>query len=1219
LKENNTNIKFGFLNSKSEVNVLLQKIDWGTHSLKDPDTWPVNFRTLLSFTLSSKTPQLLIWGKRHFQFFNDAFYAQVIGFNPQSLGNESNDYPLEIWPKIEQYVDDIFTTHEAFLIEDVHLPVYKNGALHSAGCTVNFVPIFNEDGTVDGVLATFNDIKLLSDIITSAQATQHDVKVLSTIVANSPFPIGIYAGEDLVIDFANKALLEIWGKDKAVIGKKYIDVFPTLSSNEVLLELSNVYKTGIPFEANNRNVHINKNGNVFEYYLNYSFIPLFDSSGTIYAIMSTATDVTALNIAKKKVEYNQSRFYSLVAEAPVATCLFTGRDMKIEIANEKMINLWGKDSSVLGKSLSEAVPELVGQPFLDILDEVFTTGIAYEDRDARADLVVNGLLTTYYFDFAYKPLRDSSGKIYGVMDMAVDVTDKVKARKKLEESERSFKSLIQEAPVATCFFLGREMKIEIVNDRMIKLWGKDASIIGKSLVEAVPELVGQQFLEILDNVYNTGTSYENFDTEAELIVDGVKGTYYFDFTYKPVFNDKGEVYGIINMVVDVTNKVIANQRIQENQRQLLDSFEQSPVGIALLSRDNLEFIIANTFYGRLVGRNSKEIIGKSLLNAVPELKGQGFDDLLHEVVATGVAYTAKEVSVELHKDGQPEIIYVDLAYQPMRERDGSISAILVVATDVTQQVTSRRKVEASEAKLKSVIATAPAGMGLFVGRDLIVEMPNQTFIDIVGKGWDIVGKPLREAMPELLTEGQPFLKILDDVFTTGKMFHSQGSQVKIVQNGVMTYNYYNITYTPLLDENGEVYAILDIAIDVTETILARQKAEEAMTSLRGAIELAELAAWTYNIKDNTYTYSPRFLEWLGISNDLQLADDVYKHLPEEYRAEVKSNIFASTQPGSDGLYAAEHPIINKLNGEQRIINAQAQVFYNAVGEPEFLTGTARDVTKERELQQLLESQVKERTEKLQYANAELEEANNNLQKSNSELGQFAYIASHDLQEPIRKISIFIKMLEEKLANVADEKSKYYIERIEQSAERMTSLIKDILGYSQLSKENEVLEMVDLNTVAKNIITDFELIIEQKNATINYNNLPLIKAVPLQMTQLFANLISNSLKYSKQDVAPIINIESSILTSDDIIYYRLPHPPNLYFKIIFSDNGIGFNQDYAQQIFSIFQRLHTKSEFMGTGIGLAMCKKIAQNHNGEIYAFSKEGNGAEFVVVIPLEK
>jgi len=1198
--------------------VLLQKIDWDVHPLKNPHNWPANFRTLISFTLSSKTPQLLIWGQQQLQFFNDAYYNNISGFNPQSLGNTTIDYPVETWTKIQNYTQDIYTTGEALLVDDIHLPVYKNGALQIAGCSLSLVPVFNQNGSVDGVSITFNNIKLLSDIITSAQATQHDVKVLSTIIAHSPFPIAIFAGEDMVIDFANKALLDIWGKDKSIIGHKYQDVSPSATIQDVLSELKKVYATGIPYETHNRNIQITKNGTLWEYYLNYSFIPLFDVTGNIYAIMNTATDVTALNIAKKKAEYSEARFHSLIAEAPVSTCLFTGRDMKVEIANEKMLGVWGKDKSVLGKPLRVGVPELIGQPFLDILDRVYTTGFTYEDQDARADLIVDGVLTTFYFDFTYKPLRDNNGVIYGVMDMAVDVTEKVKARKKLEESETSFKSLIQEAPVATCLFLGREMKVEIVNERMIKLWGKDASIIGKPLVEAVPELAGQQFLDLLDNVYTTGVAYENIDTRAELIVDGVKGVYYFDFTYKPIFNDEGEVYGIINMVVDVTNKVVANQRIQENQRQLLDSFEQSPVGIAMIDKKDLTFTMANAFYGYLVGRKPHELIDKPLLDALPELKGQGFDDLLYNVITTGNPFIAKEVAVELLRNGELETIYVDFAYQPRRERDATITGILVVVTDVTQQVISRKKVEASEAKLRSLIATAPAGMGLFVGRDLIVEMPNQTFIDIVGKGWDIVGKPLREAMPELLTEGQPFLKILDDVYTTGVMFHSYGSQVKIVQDGVMTYNYYNITYTPLLDENGEVYAILDIAIDVTDTIIARQKAEEAMTSLRGAIELAELAAWTFNIKEGTFTFSPRFLEWLGIDNNVE-SDIALNTIPEEYRDEIKNAIDKATQPGGNGLYNAEHPVVNAITGEKMIVNSQAQVFYDATGEPEFLTGTSRDVTQERELQLQLESQVKERTEKLQHANAELAEANNNLQKSNSELGQFAYIASHDLQEPIRKISIFIKMLEEKLAAVADEKSKYYIERIEKSAERMTSLIKDILGYSQLSKDNEVFETVDLNTIAKNTVTDFELIIEQKNATVNYSSLPAIKAVPLQMTQLFANLISNSLKYSRQDVPPVININASILTKEDIMYYSLPHPPDLYIKIIFKDNGIGFNQNYAQQIFSIFQRLHTKSEFMGTGIGLAMCKKIAQNHKGEIYAFSEEGKGAEFVVVLPLEK
>ena len=171
-----------------------------------------------------------------------------------------------------------------------------------------------------------------------------------------------------------------------------------------------------------------------------------------------------------------------------------------------------------------------------------------------------------------------------------------------------------------------------------------------------------------------------------------------------------------------------------------------------------------------------------------------------------------------------------------------------MAVDVTDRVVAMKELEESETKLRGIISSAPAGIGLFVGRDLIIENPNQTFIDIVGKGPGIVGMPLREAMPELVTEGQPFLKILDDVFTTGVMFQSVASQVKIVQNGVMTYNYYNISYTPVFNDKGEVYAVLDIAIDVTDQVKAQQKLEIAESSLREAIELAELGTWSLDAK-----------------------------------------------------------------------------------------------------------------------------------------------------------------------------------------------------------------------------------------------------------------------------------------------------------------------------------------------------------------------------------
>jgi len=256
----------------------------------------------------------------------------------------------------------------------------------------------------------------------------------------------------------------------------------------------------------------------------------------------------------------------------------------------------------------------------------------------------------------------------------------------------------------------------------------------------------------------------------------------------------------------------------------------------------------------------------------------------------------------------------------------------------------------------------------------------------------------------------------------------------------------------------------------------------------------------------------------------------------------------------------------------------------------------------------IEEVVKERT-------AELELANNSLVKSNAELAQFAYITSHDLQEPVRKISIFTKMLEGGLGDL-DDRSQNYITKIKSSAERMGNLIKDVLVYSQISKGNVLFERVDLKTIADEILTDYELIIEQTGAAITFTGLPVVQAIPLQMSQLFSNLVSNSLKYIAPGTKPVITVTAAPLAKEDLAVY-----PNLnsnleYSKIEFRDNGIGFEAEYAEKIFNIFQRLHNKSEYTGTGIGLAMCKKILENHHGHIEAAPVEGGGALFTVILP---
>lgn len=241
-----------------------------------------------------------------------------------------------------------------------------------------------------------------------------------------------------------------------------------------------------------------------------------------------------------------------------------------------------------------------------------------------------------------------------------------------------------------------------------------------------------------------------------------------------------------------------------------------------------------------------------------------------------------------------------------------------------------------------------------------------------------------------------------------------------------------------------------------------------------------------------------------------------------------------------------------------------------------------------------------------------------LQHSNTDLEQYAYVASHDLQEPLRKIRTFGSLLQDTYANRFDEKGRSYLEKIISSSERMSRLITDILNFSSLRPE-ESFPKTNLTFILDNVLQDLELAIFQKQAVINYGNLPALQASALQMSQLFHNLIINALKFSKDGIKPVIEIHSRMLTPSEIG----AHSGNTaipYCEITVADNGVGFNQKYAEQVFGLFKRLGNKEDSLpGSGIGLALCRKIVANHNGEIFVKSNEGEGTVFHIILPLKQ
>ncbi|GAB3883300.1 ATP-binding protein [Spirosoma agri] len=660
-----------------------------------------------------------------------------------------------------------------------------------------------------------------------------------------------------------------------------------------------------------------------------------------------------------------------------------------------------------------------------------------------------------------------------------------------------------------------------------------------------------------------------------------------------------------------------SEQTADKQQGLYNFFMQAPAAFCILRGPEHVFELANPIYQTLIG--GRNPLKQPIRQALPELAGQGFYELLDNVYATQQPFVGRSVPITfLDADSKPRLVYLDFIYQPSVDRQGKTDGILVFAYDVTEQVVTSQAIEASEAKLRSVIATAPAAMGLFLGRDLVIDLPNQAFIDIVGKGPDIVGKPLREVMPELAS--QPFLQILDDVYTSGKMFQSYDTQVDIVQHGVMTHNFYNITYTPLLDEAGQVYGILDIAIDVTSEVKARQQVMEAEASLRGAIELAELGTWTIDLPPVSLDYSPRLRDWLGIGQqEVITVDRAYRSILEADRERVKAAMLSAIAPHSHGTYDIEYSTDAQDAGQQRILHAQGQAYFTDDGIAYKVSGTVQDVTLQRNTQLALEQQVQQRTEELEAANARLEDVNRNLTRSNQNLEQFAYVASHDLQEPLRKIQSFGDLLKTRYVGTTNDEL-IYLDRMQSAASRMSLLIKDLLAFSRISTRHAIQDTVALGSTVERAMENLSVAIEESQASINIGVLPTVQGDGSQLEQLFQNLLANAIKFSRRDKTgrtPQIQVVGYLLLASELPPSVIPtRQAEFYHQLEVIDNGIGFDDKYTDRIFQVFQRLHGKNEFAGTGIGLAICQKVVDNHGGAITASSKPGQGATFTIYLP---
>jgi two-component system CheB/CheR fusion protein len=304
--------------------------------------------------------------------------------------------------------------------------------------------------------------------------------------------------------------------------------------------------------------------------------------------------------------------------------------------------------------------------------------------------------------------------------------------------------------------------------------------------------------------------------------------------------------------------------------------------------------------------------------------------------------------------------------------------------------------------------------------------------------------------------------------------------------------------------------------------------------------------------------------------------------------------------------------LHRHDGEYRWILAKAKPNFTPEGQFTGYIGTCVDIHEQRMHKQELEKHVEQRTHALLEVNLELE-------RSNSELEQFAYVASHDLQEPLRKILTFVNRMQKGHESEFSADTKKYFIKINEASNRMTRLIDDLLNFSRISRLGKRYVKTDLNGILQNILADLDLLIADKKAIVTIDKLPVIPAIPLQMTQLFYNLLTNALKFSVPERKPEIQVACRPMLKEEKARQLLGNPSDSYYEITVRDNGIGFKQEYAEQIFTIFQRLHDRTQYSGTGMGLSLCRKIVSNHNGKIYAEGVENQGAVLHVILPAKQ
>ena len=862
----------------------------------------------------------------------------------------------------------------------------------------------------------------------------------------------------------------------------------------------------------------------------------------------------------------------------------------------------------IGKRGADVWPEIwdfIGP----MIQQVIDTGKPTFYEDQLVPIYRNGRLEDVYWTFSYGPAYGDDGRIAGVLVTCTETTKQVLAQQQLTTSREQLRRLIADAPVAMALFSGPQFVITLANERVLAFWGRNREqVLNKPLFDALPEASGQGFEELLMQVYTTGERLVANELPVTLERNGRLEQTYINFTYDPFREADDTITGIIVVCVEMTEQVLARRKVGESEAR----FQAAIAAVQGV-------LWTNNAIGQMEGLQP----GWALLTGqtYDEYQGYGWAGVVHPddaqptVEAWEAAVRERRTFVFEHRvrreNGQWGLFSVRAI--PLLNVDATIREWVGVHTDVTAQREAVQALEASEQFSRNLFHSSPVANLVLTGDEMTIRTINAGMLAMLGRNADIIGKPFMVAMPELIAT--PLMGRLRQVLTTGEAYVQPEERIELVRYGEPHTGYYNYVYTPLEDADGTRSGVVVTAIEITQQVLARQRVEAAQADLYQtnqrlnlALDAGQLGSYELELETGLMICTPQCKANYGQPADAVFNfPDLLNVMAIEDRERVQQAVAHAVD--TQTTYHAEYRV-RWPDGSLHWVKASGQPIYQLDGQPVKVVGVTQDITAQRMAREELERQVQQRT-------AQLHDSIQDLKRSNDNLEKFAYVASHDLQEPLRKIQSFGDLLKNQYgAQLGD--GVEHLERMQTAASRMSTLIRDLLTYSRISTQQNTIASVSLTNIANTAVADLDLMIAETGAVVTVDPLPTIEGDPLQLGQLFQNLLSNALKFRRVEVVPVIYISSQLVSHADLSPLLKPvRPAPVYYRIDMADNGIGFDEKYLDRIFQVFQRLSGRSQYAGTGIGLAICEKVVANHGGAITASSQPGRGTTFSAFFPV--